>query len=129
MISSRRSRHYKLQCPFKNVAAKLSLADHLAEGPKAAEELAGSTGTHASSLCRLMRALASLGILTEDSTHHFALTPLGEALKTGAPGSARATIRPSRVTGGFTALDICYIRLRPEKADLRNRWACQFSIG
>jgi hypothetical protein len=26
------------------VAAKLSLADHLAEGPKAADELAGSTG-------------------------------------------------------------------------------------
>ena len=46
----------------------------------------------APSLYRLMRALANLGILTEDATHHFALTPLGEALKTGAPGSARATI-------------------------------------
>ena len=74
------------------VAAKLSLADHLAEGPKAADELAGPTGTHAPSLYRLMRALANLGILTEDATHRFALTPLGEALKTGAPGSARATI-------------------------------------
>ena len=71
------------------VAAKLSLADHLAEGPKTAEELAGSTGTHAPSLYRFMRALANLGILTEDSTHCFALTPLGDALKTGAPGSAR----------------------------------------
>jgi hypothetical protein len=46
------------------VAAKLSLADHLAEGPKAADELAGPTGTHAPSLYRLMRALANLGILT-----------------------------------------------------------------
>jgi hypothetical protein len=74
------------------VAAKLSLADHLAEGPKTAEELAGPTGTHAPSLYRFMRALANLGIFTEDSTHRFALTPLGDALKTGAPGSARTTI-------------------------------------
>ena len=74
------------------VAAKLSLADHLAQGPKSADALAGPTGTHSPSLYRLMRTLASLGILTEDATHRFALTPLGSALKTGAPGSARATI-------------------------------------
>ena len=74
------------------VAAKLSLADHLAKGPKTADELAGPTGTHTPSLSRLMRTLANLGIVTEDVTHRFALTPLGEALKTGAPGSARATI-------------------------------------
>jgi hypothetical protein len=74
------------------VAAKLSLADHLANGPKSADEIAGETGTHAPSLYRLMRTLANLGILTEDVTRCFALTPLGEALKTGAPGSARATI-------------------------------------
>jgi len=74
------------------IAAKLGLADHLAEGPKTADALAGATGTHAPSLYRLMRALASLGILTEDTTHQFALTPLGQALQTGAPGSAHATI-------------------------------------
>jgi hypothetical protein len=74
------------------VAAKLSLADHLANGPKSADEIAGERGTHAPSLYRLMRTLANLGILTEDVTHCFALTPLGDALKTGAPGSARATI-------------------------------------
>ena len=74
------------------VAAKLSLADHLAKGPKSADELARPTGTHAPSLYRLMRTFANLGILTEDVTHCFALTPLGETLKTSAPGSARATI-------------------------------------
>ena len=37
-----------------------------------------------------MRTLASLGILTERSEQCFALTPLGEVLKTGAPGSARS---------------------------------------
>src|SRR5262245_26023463 len=74
------------------VAAKLNLADHLAKGPQSADMLAGPTGTHAPSLHRLMRTLANLGMLTEDTSHRFALPPLGEALKTGAPGSARATI-------------------------------------
>jgi hypothetical protein len=73
-------------------AAKLGLADHLADGPRSAAELAGPTGTHAPSLHRLMRTLASLGILTERDAQRFALTPLGEGLKTGAPGSARATL-------------------------------------
>src|SRR5262245_55042736 len=73
-------------------AAKLSLADHLASGARSAVELAGPTATHAPSLHRLMRTLAGLGILTERDRQQFALTPLGEALKTGAPGSARATL-------------------------------------
>jgi hypothetical protein len=73
-------------------AAKLGLADHLADGPKSALELAGTTHTHAPSLHRLMRTLASLGILTEQAAQRFALTRLGEALKSGAPGSARATL-------------------------------------
>jgi hypothetical protein len=74
------------------VAAKLGLADRLAEGPQTAVALAGPTGTHAPSLARMMRALTGLGVLTEDDEHRFSLTPLGEALKTGAPGAARATV-------------------------------------
>ncbi len=73
-------------------AAKLGIADHLATGPRSAVELAGTTRTHAPSLHRLMRTLAGLGILTERDAQRFALTPLGEALQTGAPGSARATL-------------------------------------
>lgn len=74
------------------VAARLNLADHLANGPMSADELAGPTGTHPRSLYRFMRALANLGILTESATRRFGLTPLGEALKTGAPGSARGAV-------------------------------------
>ncbi len=73
-------------------AAKLGLADQLAAGPKSAAELAVPAGVHAPSLHRLMRTLASLGILTEGDAQRFALTPLGEALRTGAPGSARGTL-------------------------------------
>ena len=74
------------------VTAKLSLADHLANGPQSAESLAAATSTHAGALYRLMRTLAGLGLLTEDEGHHFALTPLGQALKSDAPGAARATV-------------------------------------
>jgi hypothetical protein len=73
-------------------AAKLGLADQLAAGPKSAVELAGPMGAHAPSLHRLMRALASLGILTEQTQQRYKLTTLGEALKTGGPGSARASL-------------------------------------
>jgi hypothetical protein len=73
-------------------AAKLGLADHLAAGPRTAGDLAGPTGTHAPTLHRLMRTLAGLGILTERDGQRFALTALGEALKSDAPGSARSTL-------------------------------------
>ena len=78
-------------CPRSSTPRPSCLADHLAGGPKSAVELAAATGTHAPSLHRLMRTLAGLGILTEREGQRFALTPLGEALKSGAPGSARAT--------------------------------------
>ena len=61
-------------------------------GPKSAAELAAPMRVHAPSLHRLMRTLASLGILTEREAQRFALTPLGAALKTGAPGSARSSL-------------------------------------
>jgi hypothetical protein len=74
------------------VAAQMKLADRLAEGPRNADELALSTATDAPSLYRMMRTLASLGLFTEDAKHRFSLTPLGEALKTGTPGSVRASV-------------------------------------
>ncbi len=74
------------------VAAKLGLADLLADEPKSAAELAGPTKTHARSLHRLMRTLSSLGVLTEGVGGRFELTEMGESLRTGAPGSARSSI-------------------------------------
>jgi hypothetical protein len=73
-------------------AAKLKLADHIGDGGRSSAELAAATDTHEPSLYRLMRALASLGVLTEVAPRKFALTALGAALKSGAPGAARATI-------------------------------------
>jgi hypothetical protein len=74
------------------VVTQLNVPDYLAEGPRTAEELAKSTATHAPSLYRIIRTLASLGLFAEDAAHRFSLTPLSEALKTSAPGSMRATV-------------------------------------
>ena len=74
------------------VAAKLSIADLLKPGSQTVDALAQSTGTHAPSLYRLLRALASVGIFAEDEQGRFALTPLAELLQTGVPGSQRPAV-------------------------------------
>jgi hypothetical protein len=78
--------------PLLYAAAKLGIADRLADGARSAAELAPATDTDAPTLHRLLRTLAGLGILTERGEQRFALTPLGAALRTGAPGSARAAV-------------------------------------
>ncbi|MFC1883187.1 methyltransferase [Thermodesulfobacteriota bacterium] len=64
-------------------AAELCIADLLAEGPKSIEDLSMMSRTHAPSLYRLMRALASVGIFSEAEGRRFELTPMAELLKTG----------------------------------------------
>ncbi|HET8674525.1 MAG TPA: methyltransferase [Blastocatellia bacterium] len=72
------------------IIAKLGIADHLAGGPKTAEEIAAATGTHSGAIYRIFRALSSVGVLTEEADQRFGLTPLSETLRTDAPGSLRA---------------------------------------
>jgi ubiquinone/menaquinone biosynthesis C-methylase UbiE len=72
------------------IAAKLGLADLVQESPKTPAELAALTGTHAPSLYRVLRALASNGWLQEQGDGRFGPTPLTVGLLTGAPGSLRA---------------------------------------
>jgi hypothetical protein len=72
------------------VAAQLRLADSLVSGAKDVGELAADTGSHAPSLYRLLRALASIGIFTEDGNGRFELTPLATPLRSDVPGSVRA---------------------------------------
>lgn len=71
------------------VAARLDLADLLAEGARSVDDLAAATHTHAPSLYRLMRALASVGIFAETESRRFALTPLAGRLQSDAPFSLK----------------------------------------
>lgn len=72
------------------VTAKLGIADLLADGAKNYTELAAATKTNAPALFRLLRAVASLGILTEWEPGYFDLTPMGAYLRTDIPDSMNA---------------------------------------
>jgi hypothetical protein len=71
-------------------AAKLGLADELGDGPKTVDYLAQKAGVNPDALYRLLRALGSAGIFTEAGPRRFALTPLGEYLRSDVPGSLRS---------------------------------------
>lgn len=71
-------------------AAKLQIADLLAEKQRSVEELAQATASDSRSLHRLLRALTSLGVFEETSSGMFRNTPLSDALRRDAPGSMGA---------------------------------------
>ncbi len=72
-----------------SVAAKLRIADKLAAGAKSADQLARETDTHGPTLYRVLRALAGFGVFSESADGKFSLTPMGELLRSGVPGSMR----------------------------------------
>jgi ubiquinone/menaquinone biosynthesis C-methylase UbiE len=72
-----------------HVAAKLRIADLMKDGPRDATDLAQAVAAHPGALYRVLRALSSLGVFTEGPDGRFALTPLGQTLRSDAPGSLR----------------------------------------
>jgi hypothetical protein len=72
-----------------HVAAALGIADELRDRAATSGELAAATGAHADSLHRLLRYLATLGVLEGDDLAGFRLTPAGELLRTDVPESQR----------------------------------------
>jgi hypothetical protein len=75
-----------------HLAAKLRIADLLAAGPRPATTLAAQAGADAAALRRVLRLLVSVGVFAEADDGAFALTGLGDALRSDAPGSARALV-------------------------------------
>jgi hypothetical protein len=69
--------------------ARLGIADHMSGEPQTVEAIAAKAGVHAPSLYRVMRMLAGFGVFKEGPQRHLALTPVGDLLKTGIPGSLR----------------------------------------
>lgn len=70
-----------------HAAAELGVADLLADGDRTADDLAEATGARPGTLYRLLRALASLGVLEEADGRRFSLTPVGQALRSDVDGS------------------------------------------
>lgn len=71
-------------------AAKLNIADLLADKPQTIEELAEASRCDAPSLYRVLRALAGVGIFSENGNGEFSNTELSYTLRTDVPGSMKA---------------------------------------
>jgi hypothetical protein len=74
------------------VAARLKIADSLAEGPQTPEALAQGAGANPEILRRVLRGLAAEGVFDELSDGRFGLTGSGACLRSDAPGSLRGAI-------------------------------------
>ena len=71
----------------------LGIPDLLADGERTADDLAEASGADPSTLYRLLRALASLGIVHEGDERTFSLTELGRPLRSDVPGSLNGWVR------------------------------------
>jgi len=93
-----------------DLAATLGIADRLKDGPRPVGELAQATATHPPSLHRVLRLLASAGVLAEQENGTFGLTPIGECLRTDTPGSAHAMVKlfaGPRIQDNWKDLEYC----------------------
>jgi O-methyltransferase domain/Dimerisation domain len=70
--------------------AQLGIPDLVEAGPKSAEELASQIGAKPRALYRLMRATASVGVLSEGPDGKFSETPMSAVLRRNANPSLRA---------------------------------------
>jgi hypothetical protein len=67
--------------------ATLRIPEFLVTGPRTASELAAAVDADEKSLYRLLRAVATVGVVEELSDRRFRLTEMGERLRDGVPGS------------------------------------------
>jgi hypothetical protein len=67
-----------------HVAAVLGIADQLAAGARSSDEVAAAVDADPDALYRLLRALASVGVLHEEDGHRFSLTEVGDGLRSDA---------------------------------------------
>jgi hypothetical protein len=67
-----------------HVITRLTIPDHLADGPRSAAELAEATGGHPDAILRLMRCGVSLGLFDQASPTTFAINPLSQCLRSDA---------------------------------------------
>lgn len=72
-----------------HTAARFGIADHLAGGPRTADELAAAAEVNGPHLYRLLRFLATKGVFSEDDEGRFHLTPLAQPLRTDVEQSLR----------------------------------------
>jgi hypothetical protein len=90
--------------------AALGIPDLVENGPKSAEEIAKEIGSQPDTVYRLMRANASIGVLSEGADGKFSQTPLSAVLRSNAKPSLRAfaTMHGAEWHGrGWAHLEYC----------------------
>ena len=90
--------------------AQLAIPDLVEHGPKSADELAREVGADPRALYRLMRATASVGVLSEGPDGKFSETPMSAVLRSNANPSLRgfAMIHGTEWHArGWAKLDYC----------------------
>ena len=87
-------------------AAKLGLADLLKDRRVATADLAAGAGVDAALLRRVLRGLVSLGVLAEAAGDRFALTEMGQYLRSDRPDSVqpRAILNTEVLQPGWAEL-------------------------
>jgi multifunctional cyclase/dehydratase/O-methyltransferase len=84
--------------------AELSVADLLAAGPRAVEDLAAATQSNPAALRRVLRCAAAVGIFCEQEDGQFAMTALAEGLLSERAGS----LRPMVLFGAADVMRLSY---------------------
>lgn len=76
-----------------SVAVELGIPDLIGDSERSVTELAPESGAHEEALYRLLRALASVGVMREHPGRIFSMTQLGQGLRRDAPGSLAGWVR------------------------------------
>jgi SAM-dependent methyltransferase len=101
--------------------AQHGIADHLADGPRSAAEIARAAGVHEDSLRRMLRSLTAHGLVEHDGPDRFRLGRLGGLLRSDDESGARDAVLlteqvwwpffgalPQVVATGRTGADVVY---------------------
>lgn len=120
----------KLLC----TAVRLGIADALGEGKTTLLELATATSAKPDPLRRVLRALASIGVIEEIEPDRFSLTPLGRPLQRKTPQSVWASMVfwPDLIAEFWTYLPEClraedttFAAPAMEKLGVKSRWSME----
>ncbi|MDS0258052.1 acetylserotonin O-methyltransferase [Haloarcula sp. S1CR25-12] len=87
-----------------HAAVRVGLFDRLDEEPTAAETLAAALQLDPDATYRLLRALSHFGVLAEDDSRRFALTPVGQFFRADHPKSVQPGLMLFQSTEWVTAL-------------------------
>lgn len=74
-------------------AVRLRVMELIGDKERSAAEVAADAGARPQPMTRLLRALASLGLLREHTAGFFSVTPAGAILDPGRPGSITSLVR------------------------------------